>query len=119
MPNYGSIMAFNSSVEAKSKGPNWTNRQQGTRYGSKYETAVMVYGHVLLMSETPVVNELHDKMSPQSRERVGSWHGNRIVVQYIQDSGNYSGVQTGQMLNVTQDVKAMGYTYLKHDKVLL
>lgn len=117
--SYGSIMAHNSAVEAKSKGPNWTNRQQSTRYGAKYEATMMVYGHVLLMSETPVTSELHDLMSAQSRERVGSWHGNRIVVQYVQGTGNYAGVGTGQMLNVTQEVKAMGHSYLKYDKVLL
>jgi len=116
---YGSIMANNSAVEAKSKGPNWTNRQQGTRYGAKYEATIMVYGHVLLMSETPVTSELHDLMSAQSRERVGSWHGNRIVVQYVQNNGNYNGVGTGAMLNVTQEVKSMGLSYLKYDKVLL
>ena len=117
--SYGSIMAHNSAVEAKSKGPNWTNRQQSTRYGNKYEATMMVYGHVLLMSETPVTSELHDLMSAQSRERVGSWHGNRIVVQYVQGTGNYTGVQVGQMTNVTQEVKAMGHSYLKYDKVLL
>lgn len=117
--SYGSIMAHNSAVEAKSKGPNWTSRQQGTRYGAKYEATTMVYGHVLLMSETPVTSELHDLMSAQSRERVGSWHGNRIVVQYVQGTGNYTGVQVGQMTNVTQEVKAMGLAYLKYDKVLL
>jgi len=117
--SYGSIMAHNSAVEAKSKGPNWTNRQQSARYGAKYEATVMVYGHVLLMSETPVTSELHDLMSAQSRERVGSWHGNRIVVQYVQGTGNYTGVGVGQMLNVTQEVKAMGHSYLKYDKVLL
>ena len=118
--SYGSIMAHNSAVEAKSKGPNWTNRQQSTRYGAKYDATIMVYGHVLLMSETPVTSELHDLIgSAQSRERVGSWHGNRIVVQYVQNTGNYVGVQCGGMTNVTQDVKSMGLAYLKYDKVLL
>ena len=86
------------------------------------DTVTSIGNHDGIRSRTyvsTVTSELHDLMSAQSRERVGSWHGNRIVVQYVQGTGNYTGVQVGQMTNVTQEVKAMGLAYLKYDKVLL
>ena len=117
--HYGSIITHNASVEAKSKGSNWTHRQQVQRYGnSPYTATLMVYGQVLLMSHVPISSEFAEKITPAQREQVGSWHGNRIIVEYNQNNSTLSNVGPG-MRNITQEVKAFGNAYLKYDKVLL
>lgn len=111
-------MAHNASVEAKSKGSNWTHRQSVQRYGGvQYNATIMIYGQVLLMSETPASSELAEKLTPKQIDLLGTWHGNRIIVTYQTQSN--SGQQNPGMTNITQDVKAFGFAYLKHDKVLV
>lgn len=117
--NYGHNIAYHAAVEAKSKGPNWSHRQQAQGYPRhKYKAPIMIYGQVLLASHTSPDAALHNMLGNAAKKCIGTWHGNRIIVDYTNNNSVNDGV-SGKMTNLSETVFQLGKAYLKYDKVLI
>lgn len=115
---FGNLIAFNSSVESKKKGTNWTRRQE-SRYNSGYQAAIMEYGSVLVMNAKSLPAEFVDSLSNQLVPYIGAWSGMRIVVDVYMDNDNSNSVDIAGFANISQTVSSIGQSYLKYDKVLI
>jgi hypothetical protein len=118
--NYGHIIAYNAAVEAKSKGTNWSLRQQTQGYSQriKYKAPIMTYGQVLLVSETSIDAALHDTLTDTAKKSIGTWHGNRIIVDWT-NNNSITDDNARRMKDITETVFQLGKAYLKYDKVLI
>ncbi len=119
----GTMITYNGSVPAKKKGTNWSARQstRGNSYSysnstNSYNTAIMMYGYFLITSQT-INQAFKDTLDNKLSEKMGSWNGNRIIIEYKEINGSYP-TQVNKYSNVSNDAKALGNNYLTFDKVL-
>ena len=78
----------------------------------------MTYGHVLLVSETSIDAALHETLSESAKKCIGTWHGNRIIVDWTNNT-SVNDDNARRMKDITETVFQLGNAYLKYDKVLI
>jgi hypothetical protein len=78
----------------------------------------MTYGQVLLVSETSIDAALHDTLTETAKKSIGTWHGNRIIVDWTNNT-SITDDNSRRMKDITETVFQLGKAYLKYDKVLI